>query len=69
MSSAVRVGADRATQKPWESLGHFAMAVMASDPDLQRQSPVPVDPRLYGAATGMNQTSFAVRKSGANLAK
>lgn len=46
----ITVGQDRATQKPWETLGHFAAAVMdAGTPGGS------LDPRFMAAAQGMNQ--------------
>jgi signal peptide peptidase SppA len=51
-SPHVRVGAERETQKPWETFGHFAASVMdAGTPG----STKPVDVRLLGAAQGVNQ--------------
>lgn len=49
------VGAQRETQAPWESLGHFAAAVAKAGTPGMRASDY--DPRLFGAATGMNQAS------------
>lgn len=47
----ITVGAQRETQRPWESLGHFAVAVAnASRPGAQQ-----TDPRLFAAAAGLNQ--------------
>lgn len=48
----VRVGNDRGIEKPWESLGAFAVAVMeAGTPGATR-----MDARLHAAATGVNQS-------------
>lgn len=49
----ITVGAQRETQKPWESFGHFAKAVYDADRPGARDT----DPRLFAAATGINQAS------------
>lgn len=48
----INVGADRAAEKPWESMGHFFGAIMSAfSPNAG--SP---DVRLFGAASGMSQS-------------
>lgn len=51
--SGVRMGADRTTEAPWESFGHFAKAVYEAGRPGARE----VDMRLFAAATGINQAS------------
>ena len=49
------VGATSETQAPWETMGHFAAAVAkAATPGTRAAD---LDPRLFAAATGMNQAS------------
>lgn len=50
-SNLVSVGADRATQRPWETFGHFAAAVMEANTPGSRSQ----DVRL-SAAQGVNQS-------------
>ncbi len=52
-STNIRVGVQRETQKDWESYGHFALAVYNAGQSGVRE----IDPRLYAAATGINQAS------------
>ena len=54
-SPTVVVGAQRETQAPWETLGHFAAAVAKAGTPGVRASEH--DPRLFAAVTGMNQAS------------
>lgn len=55
-TATVAVGADRETQRPWESFGHFASAVAtASMPG--RRGVRDVDPRLFADANGINQAA------------
>lgn len=66
-SPSVTVGAQRETQAPWESFGHFAQAVYNAGRPGARET----DPRLFAAATGINQASpseggFAVPGTFAN---
>ena len=51
-AAVVTVGATRETQKPWDSYGQFALAVM--DAGINGR---PSDMRLMAAATGMSQNS------------
>jgi HK97 family phage major capsid protein len=50
--AAISVGNDRATERPWESFGHFATSVMQAYDPARTQA---MDPRLFAAAQGMNQ--------------
>lgn len=52
-SPSIRVGTDRATVRPWDSLGEFAAAVARAGMPNARSSEL--DPRLFAAAQGMNQ--------------
>ena len=50
-AATITVGATRETERPWDSLGHFAVAVAnASRPGAQH-----IDPRLLATASGINQ--------------
>jgi HK97 family phage major capsid protein len=51
-SPAVRVGAQRETQAPWANAGEFYAAVHRAHPQVNGHA---VDPRLFAAATGLNQ--------------
>lgn len=53
-SASISVGAQRETQAPWESLGEFSAAVARAGMPSGRAE---VDPRLYGTATGVNQST------------
>lgn len=49
--TSIEVGADHATKKPWESMGHKLMAVKAA-----AKGPQFTDQRLFSAASGANET-------------